>query len=71
MNKLVSKTEEEVREVVDAAGEAFWKVVAEAFPTAKQGDYPPELVHDFAATAENYIIAWARLNVPEEQPLPS
>jgi len=51
--------------VVEAADNAFWAVIAERFPKAKSGDYPPDLV--FARIMHNRedVLWWLRYNAPQ------
>jgi len=43
---------------------AFWEKVAEAFPTATTGDFPPDADFAWTAAAEAAINTWAEANVP-------
>lgn len=51
-----------IREVSEEALLAFWAVVAEKFPEAKSGDFPPDLSYDQSYQARSYIRTWVRDN---------
>lgn len=52
------------------AQDAFWAVIAEAFPTAKFGDFSPEGTVAFDAACERAVDEWVQNNVPMREQRP-
>lgn len=58
------KVSPEVAAAAEAAQEAFWAVVAQAFPAALTGDFPPDADMAFDKACEEAIESWVAWNVP-------
>lgn len=61
---LSDELRDRVDHVAEAAEDALWAKVAELFPTAKSGDFPPEMNHHLSTTVRSAIAAWVYYNVP-------
>lgn len=48
-----------------AADEAFWAVIAERFPEATTGDYPPDLTWARENHNKEDLLWWLRFNAPK------
>ena len=48
----------------DAADQAFWAKVAEIFPEATTGDFPPDAHLMWVSAVESSIRTWVGINVP-------
>lgn len=53
-----------VKDVTEDALEAFWKVVAKRYPSAKYGDLSPHADFALKRAAEAAITEWVEENVP-------
>lgn len=51
-------------DVVESAEEAFWTAVAQAYPAARAGDFPPDAAHAITSAMTSAIRAWVAWNVP-------
>ncbi len=56
--------EERVKTAMDFADQAFWAKVAEIFPEATTGDFPPDAHLMWNSVVESSIRTWAQINVP-------
>jgi len=56
-----------VKEVAEDGSLAFWKVVADSFPEATSGDFPPEADLAFRRAIEHAMSCWLRYNHPALQ----
>jgi hypothetical protein len=52
--------------MLEDAQDAFWHIVAAAYPLAKSGDFPPDATFDFDDACEKAAGTWAKYNVPKE-----
>lgn len=50
--------------LIDEATEAFWEIIALAYPQAKSGDLSPESTIQFDVAAHAAVGEWIRNNVP-------
>ena len=50
--------------IVNSAGSAFWRQVAQCFPAAKTGDFPPDASILWDLAVEESIVAWLQWNYP-------
>jgi hypothetical protein len=57
-------SESELRELTQAASDAFWQVVVQRFPQAETGDLSIDLTCKLTVAAENAVEEWVDLNVP-------
>ena len=53
-----------VKDVTENALEAFWKVVAKSYPSAKSGDLSPHADLSLKRVAESAVTEWVEENVP-------
>ena len=53
-----------VKDVTENALEAFWKVVAKSYPSAKSGDLSPGADFTLNQAAEAAVAEWVDENVP-------
>ncbi len=60
-----SEHRERLDKALEDADNAFWAVIAERFPEAKSGDYPPDLTHFRDHHNEEDVLWWLRFNAPE------
>lgn len=60
--------ENAVKDNLEKAMDAFWEVIAEAYPEAQSGDLDISTVCTFQATAEAAVNRWVDLNVPTPTP---
>ncbi len=56
--------EERILTAKEAADQAFWAKVAELFPEATTGDFPPDAHLMWVSAVESSIRTWVHLNVP-------
>jgi hypothetical protein len=56
--------EERVLTAKQAADQVFWAKVAELFPEATTGDFPPDAHLMWVTAVESSIRTWVRINVP-------
>lgn len=54
-----------VEKAVDKALDAFWDVVANEFPDAKTGDFPPDLHFEMQETMTKMVNHWLQVNLKE------
>lgn len=52
------------KRVTEEAQEAFWAVVAKAYPEAEHGDFPPDATMDFDTACEDAVESWTYWNAP-------
>lgn len=53
-----------VKDVTENALEAFWRVVAKSYPSAKSGDLSPHATIALERAAEAAVAEWVAENVP-------
>ena len=58
------KTDDEMRQLVDEAEQAFWAVIADKFPEVKTGDFPPDATIEYAKACRLAVDRWLRFNYP-------
>lgn len=56
---------ERIKAVADQAQWNFWQTVANCFPDAQTGDFPPEFTLEFDAACERAVHVWVDCNVPK------
>lgn len=56
-----------IDEAFEEASEAFWKKVAQAFPEADSGDFPPDAHMAWDRDARDAIATWVIFNVPRSE----
>lgn len=54
------------KEVAEDAGLAFWRLVADTFPTATSGDVAPEVSIRFSDASEEAVASWITWSVPSD-----
>ena len=57
---------QQIEAIAELAMEQFWAFVAESFPEATTGDFPPPEHVAFARAADNAVSIWVHLNVPDK-----
>ena len=63
MNKFEWLRKKDLITIVRAQ-DAFWKVIAESFPKAKTGDFPPDATLEFDRACYEAVSTWIKYNVP-------
>ncbi len=58
---------ERMRAAVGAAQDAFWEKIAEAYPEAKHGDFPPDATVAFDDACARAVNAWVMFNVDDAE----
>ena len=56
---------ERLRDALETADNAFWAIIAERFPEAKSGDYPPDLTQFREHHNKEDVLWWLRFNASE------
>jgi len=59
VNEFYEKPEEVLRKAQDA----FWQVVAQSYPEARSGDFPPDAEMAFDNACEQAVKVWLHYNV--------
>ena len=59
---LYGKSEEELRNIIQEAQDAFFKVVAQHWPGAMTGDFPPDSQYKFDKDCRYAISTWLDFN---------
>ena len=56
-------SDERITEAVEDGANSFWAVIAERFPEAKSGDFPPDAEFALTKALENAVRVWLDANV--------
>lgn len=62
------KSNPEFTALVVHAEAKFWAAIAMAFPSATNGDLPPDATFVLHNALEMAVLVWVRMNVPEDAP---
>ncbi len=58
------KTDDEMRQLVDKAEQAFWAVIFDNFPEVKTGDFPPDAEIEYSEACRLAVDRWLGINYP-------
>ena len=56
-----------IKDAVHEADDAFWAVIAKAFPECKTGDFDPMATFKFTAAQEYAVTTWLEANRPVKE----
>lgn len=62
--KFTPETEARIAKAIECANDAFWNVIAAAFPEATSGDLAPDAELEMSQGQESIVKTWLQVNAP-------